>query len=84
MKRPVKQLKLVISSGRIKAVYDDALTVLFADADVETRRASHVEPDGKVWNADLRPVDGPLLAGFRTRQEALNAERYYLDKYVVA
>jgi hypothetical protein len=74
---------LVINHGRIKAIYDDALTALFPFADVDITRASHVEPDGRQWVADLRPVHGPILRGFRTRQDALDAEVRYLKDYVV-
>lgn len=78
-----KVLKLVIKGGSIHAIYDDALVPLMDDASVTTRRASHVEPewDGRGWMADMSPVDGPLMNGFKTREAALSAERYYLDQY---
>jgi hypothetical protein len=78
-----KELKLVIKDGIITAIYDDALTRLFPDADVSIKRASHVEPDGRTWSADLRPVSGPMLTGFTTRQAALDAEVAYLKERVV-
>lgn len=83
MSKASKRLELVINGGQIKAIYDDALRPLFANANVTTKRASHVEPDGKMWYADLRPVGGPVLAGFFTRKAALEAELEYLRKYVV-
>jgi len=84
MSKHSKQLKLVINGGRIKAIYDDALVALMKEASAETKRASHVEPDGNTWYADLTPVGGPLLTGFKTRKAALEAEVQYLKRYVVA
>ena len=84
MSRRMKELKLVIDGGQIKAIYDDALATLREMGDAETRRASHVEPDGNRWYADLSPVGGPILTGFRTRKAALEAEVKYLRKFVVA
>ena len=84
MSKSTRQLKLVIKAGTITAIYDDALTALFDGADVDIRRATHVEPDGKNWIADLSPVGGPVLRGFTTRKAALAAEVRYLDRYVVA
>jgi len=83
MSKPSKTLKLVIKAGRIKAIYDDALTALFSQADVETRRASHVEPEHGGWYADLSPVSGPTLRGFTTRRTALDAEVKFLRKHVI-
>jgi hypothetical protein len=46
-------------------------------------RASQVQPeptpDGVRWHADLSPVGGPKLAGFETRQAALDAEVEWLN-----
>lgn len=79
-----KRLKLVIKGGDILAIYDDSLVAMFGEAEkVTTRRASHVEPDGDGWSADLSPVGGPLLNGFKTRKEALDAEVRYLDEKVI-
>lgn len=86
MRSKRKQLKLVIKGGQIRAIYDDALTALMADADVGIRRASHVEPDSDgccEWSADMSPVGGPVMHGFSTRSEALRAEVKYLEKHVI-
>ena len=83
MSKPSKQLKLVIESGVIKAIHDDALTDMFPMGDVEIKRASHVEPEGCRWTADMSPVGGPILRGFRTREAALEAERLYLGNNVL-
>ena len=86
-----KQLKLVVRHGTIRAIYDDELAALFDGADVKIERASHVEPYTvgpeldrlQGWSADLSPVGGPLLANFKTRQEALDAEVSYLNEKVL-
>lgn len=46
-----------------------------------TRRASHVEPDGENWTADMAPEGGPVLGPFPTRNEALSAERDWLHEH---
>ena len=81
------------ADGNIQFVYDDRLAEAFADEpDQVARRASFVEPyDGSGgtefaaryaigiwWTADLSPCDGPVLGPFRTRAEALQAERQWL------
>ncbi len=90
MSKPSKQLKLVVRAGQIKAIYDDALTALFPMADVTVQRASHVEPyvdlsrrEAGYWCVDLRPVGGQYLNGFKTRQEALDAEVRYINQHVL-
>ena len=45
-------------------------------------RGSHVEPDSSgQWTADLSPVHGPILGPFRSRSEALTAERQWLEAH---
>jgi hypothetical protein len=87
MSKRTKHLKLVVEHGSIRAIYDDALTALMRGArKVQIARASHVEPNDSgfcLWSADMSPVGGPKLVGFRTRQEALDAERDYLDRNVI-
>lgn len=85
MSRQQKQIKLVVSNGQIKTIYDDELTVLFDGADVKIERASHVEPHELYggWYADMRPVAGPVMVGFTTRKEALSAEAQYINQHVL-
>lgn len=76
--------------GSVQAIYDDDLVELFEGEEHEVRRASHVEPVAGGWAADMSPVGGPVLLdestrdpqgrvlGFRTRAEALAAERAWL------
>ncbi len=66
--------------GRARSVYNDDLApVLAALGPTSVVRASHVEPDPDGgWYADLTPVGGPVLRGFKLRQEALDAELAWL------
>jgi hypothetical protein len=83
------------ADGSIQHVYNDAIADLFGDdAQVRTRRASHVEPHPNGgWYADMAPVGGPVLMdestrtpqgvlAFRTRAEALFAEVAWLDTHL--
>lgn len=72
---------IVGADGTIQLVHDDdVVDVLLGEvAEVETFRASHVEPaGGGAWQADLGPVGGPLLGPFMRRSEALAAEVAWL------
>ncbi len=84
--------RIRIKDGHIRFVYDDELADLLDLGDAAVCRVSHVEPyDGSggdefaalhknSWTADMRPVDGPVLGPFKTRAEALAAERAWLTK----
>jgi hypothetical protein len=61
-------------------IYSDEHAELLAMGKSETRRASHVEPCGSKWTADMSPVGGPLLGPFDLRQQALDAEVAYLNR----
>ena len=69
---------VVAPGGEVRCVYGEDLD--FATVgEVEVRRASHVEPDGRGgWRADLSPVGGPQLGPFPRRSEALQAEMAWL------
>ena len=70
---------IVQSNGTVHCLYGEEL-----DLDqlglLKISRGSLVEPtfDG-CWTADLSPVDGPVLGPFRSRTEALQAERGWLQ-----
>lgn len=87
----------IAPDGSLQFVYADELCELFEDdaaqGRVVTTRASHVEPFGLGWLADMRPVGGPVLldtntdnplgrVAFKTRAEALSAERAWLDEHM--
>ena len=83
-----------IENGTMSFVYDDALADLCDAGDTIVNRVSHVEPydgsggdvfaskhAGSWWTADMGPVDGPVLGPFKTRSEALAAERAWLTEH---
>lgn len=64
-------------------IYSDDMADLLLEGQSTVRRASHVEPiQGGGWQADMAPVGGPILTGFKLRQEALDAEVDYLNKHL--
>jgi hypothetical protein len=75
------ELELVVGAdGDARCIYDEALD-LREIGKLQITRASHVEPDADgFWWADMGPVDGPVLGPFRSRSEALGAERGWLFK----
>jgi len=72
-------MELVVGvDGVARCIYDEALD-LREIGQLQITRASHVEPDAEgFWWADMGPVDGPILGPFRSRTEALRAEREWL------
>jgi hypothetical protein len=76
---------IVDPGGTLRFIHDDAaVKIAKAVGPVTIKRASHVEPtgDGR-WEADMSPVLGPVLRGFETRQEALDAEVKWLHAHNV-
>ena len=73
------EMELVVDAGGdVRCIYDEALD-LREIGKLQITRASHVEPDAEgYWWADIGPVDGPVLGPFRSRSEALGAERGWL------
>jgi len=72
----------MVRQGRLVYVYDDSLQFLQSLGEVTVKRASHVEPDGTGWTADMAPVAGPVLGTWATRAEALRAEMEYLTDHM--
>lgn len=69
----------ILPNGSIRFIHDDELAIaLKGIGQITIERASHVEPLGEEWTADLSPVGGPLLGPFTTRREALDAEVAWL------
>ena len=66
--------------GTIEFLYEDGLRPLLELGRATITRASHVEPtpDGR-WTADLSPRGGPVLGPFTLHQQALEAEREWLE-----
>jgi hypothetical protein len=77
-------VSITIQGDRMMFIYSDALAPLLDEGTATVQRVSHVEPlciDGRHgWTADMTPVDGPVLGPFRTRAEALDAERVWLHR----
>ena len=73
------EMELVVDAGGdVRCVYGEELD-LRELGKLQITRASHVEPDADgFWWADMGPVDGPALGPFRSRSEALGAEREWL------
>jgi len=73
----VSHTLIIDPEGAVRFIYSDELVGVLEGQTV-TRRASHVEPCGDRWIADLHPVRGPRLGPFDTRGEALDAEVAWL------
>lgn len=72
---------VVLSDGTVRCLYDEAID-LAALGVPRIARGSLVEPDDLGWwNADLGPVEGPVLGPFARRSEALLAERAWLEQH---
>lgn len=77
---PIEPLRLIVTAeGNVKFIWDDELAPLFALGAGVIGRASHVEPVGTMWLADLAPVGGPRLGPFRWRSDAIEAELAWLN-----
>ena len=75
------EMELVVDAeGDVRCIYGEELD-LREIGKLQITRASHVEPDRDgYWRADMGPVDGPVLGPFRSRTEALQAERGWLGE----
>jgi hypothetical protein len=73
------EMELVVDAGGgVKCIYDETLD-LRELGKLQITGASHVEPDsGGNWWADMGPSGGPVLGPFRSRSEALAAEKGWL------
>jgi hypothetical protein len=75
----MKHTIIIRPNGTAEWVHADELNFLKAASPTSTRRVSDVEPEGDSWTADMHRIGGPLLGPFLTREEALRAERLWLD-----
>ena len=73
------EMELVVDAGGdVRCVYGEELD-LREIGRLNITRASHVEPDRDgFWWADMGPSGGPVLGPFRSRTEALGAEKEWL------
>ena len=74
----IEEIQIVISEDHIRFIHQDDFAEAMQVGESTTRRASHVEPNQNGWNADLRPVNGPVLGPFARRDAALRAETEWL------
>lgn len=73
-------VELVVgANGGVRCIYDEGID-LREIGSLKITRASHVEPDSDGnWFADMGPSGGPVLGPFKSRSEALVAERAWLS-----
>ena len=77
---PPSALTIAVSeTGEIAFLWNDDLADLMELGSGAITRASHVEPAGTQWLADLSPVGGPTLGPFALRSHALIAEAAWLE-----
>jgi len=76
------EIQIVINEGEIRFIHQDDLAEVFQTGKTTTRRASHLAPGKGGWNADLRPVNGPVLGPFNRRDTALQAEDNWLRQHL--
>jgi hypothetical protein len=76
------EIVIAPAGGLARCLYAEAIDLRHL-GELQIRRASHVEPDGRGggWRADLSPVGGPCLGPFRLRSEALAAETAWLSAH---
>jgi hypothetical protein len=71
----------ILPGGTVQTVYSDDLDLGALEEALGSpvvRRASHVEPCGLGWTADMGPSGGPVLGPFAKRGQALEAETAWL------
>ncbi len=75
------EMELVVGTdGVARCIYDEVLD-LRELGKLQITRASHVEPDAEgYWWVDMGLSGGPVLGPFRSRSEALGAERGWLAR----
>jgi hypothetical protein len=75
---------IIHRGGRVSGIYTESIP-LRQIGRLSIERASHVEPTCEgTWQADLTPVDGPVLGPFQVRSEAISAELQWLRKHWVS
>ena len=76
------ELNVTIDSGTLRFIYSDAALPLMELGKSSVTRASHVEFNNELqdWFSDMRPVKGPVLGPFSTREEALKQEVSWLKQ----
>jgi hypothetical protein len=74
-------LLVINRCGNIRCLYNEAIEVQDL-GQLLIRRASYVEPDTHgEWHVDFKPLNGPQLGPYRSRQSALQAEESWLETH---
>lgn len=82
MSSSTEQTLTVQPDGSVRFIWSDDLAEMLDLGQATVARASHVEPnESGQWEADLSPVNGPVLGPFRLRGEALAAEVAWLREH---
>jgi hypothetical protein len=77
-----EEMQIHIKDGEIRYIHNDDLAAnMLKIGQSETKRVSHVEPCDGGWEADMGPVNGPVLGPFTTRKEALAEEVKWLKAH---
>lgn len=80
----MEHLLVIRPDGTIEFIYDDTLRPVLEAGEGGIRRASWVEPTaGGLWQANLRPSDGPVLPPTASRSESLSLEVRWLQANVL-
>ena len=74
------EIQIIVGDGQARFIYDDSLRGLMSLGKTNIKRASHVEPIGGKWQADMSPIRGPILGPFNLRSEALEAETNWIKE----
>lgn len=78
------KMKIILGvDGVVRYVYNDVIHKHMSTLGEATiKRATHVEPDENgMWYADLSPVGGEKITGFKTHKEAIDFELKWLSKH---
>ena len=70
--------------GTMRMIYDDEDVELLDAGNATIARASMVEPGPGGWIADMSLSGGPILPAKRLREDALQAERKWLEASLFA
>ena len=73
------------SDGTVQMIYTEDIDVSEIGNVQSITRASHVEPvnGGNQWEADMRPIGGPVIGVFDRRSDALAAEVDWIGENIL-
>lgn len=73
------------TDGTVQMIYTEDIDVSEIGNVQSITRASHVEPvnGGSQWEADMRPIGGPVIGVFDRRSDALAAEVDWIGENIL-